>query len=305
MHGKKTYGASSLWSGVQFHFHHRSEHTVEGKHHDLEMHTVNYPTEKNADGSNKNENGFIAAAMGLMFSVNDYTREMEGWEQEILDNFFENLNWEDKITEDTTDSHFVDLASYGDLMTMVDMNNRWTYRGSVTTPPCAQNVYWNVLRTVYPIKQETLNKFQMQLSRAKAPHTICALNEDGSTPHHCLPGNNREVMPLYPDHNPFIISSGEDLTNSVRSTNQGYGATNTNSMLQLQNTVNSLKSSAGSPAATVGEDSSSLTTVITVLLIIAILFLLLAVVIVTKNSFNKPVVYQGVETGTLATERAN
>jgi len=61
------------------------------------------------------------------------------------------------------------------------------------------------------------------------------------------------------------------------------------------------------PSSLASADSSSegLTTVITVLLIIAILFLLLAVIIVTKNSFNKPVQYQGVEQATLNTDRAN
>ena len=39
----------------------------------------------------------------------------------------------------------VDLVTYGDLMNMVDKKNRWVYQGSVTTPPCAQRVYWNVL----------------------------------------------------------------------------------------------------------------------------------------------------------------
>jgi hypothetical protein len=37
-------------------------------------------------------------------------------------------------------------------MMMVDTRNRWVYKGSVTTPPCATMVYWNVLTTVYPIK---------------------------------------------------------------------------------------------------------------------------------------------------------
>jgi len=153
--------------------------------------------------------------MGLMFSVNDYTREMEGWETEILDNFFESMKWDDT----TTQPKYVDMVSYGDLMTMVDMNNRWTYRGSVTTPPCAQNVYWNVLRTVYPVKQEQLDNFKKQLARAKAPHNICTLEADGSVPAFCVPGNHREVMPLYPDHNPFVITNGADLTRSVRATN--------------------------------------------------------------------------------------
>lgn len=54
------------------------------------MHTVNLPYPATGD-----YNGFMAAAMGLMFSVNDYTREMEPWEQDILDTFFENLKWDD------------------------------------------------------------------------------------------------------------------------------------------------------------------------------------------------------------------
>jgi len=50
-------------------------------------------------------------------------------------------------------------------MNMVDTNNRWTYEGSVTTPPCATLVYWNVLRTVYPIKAGHLKKFKAMLDK--------------------------------------------------------------------------------------------------------------------------------------------
>jgi len=51
-------------------------------------------------------------------------------------------------------------------MMMVNMQDRWTYRGSVTTPPCATAVYWNVLRTVYPIKAAHLAGFKKQLARS-------------------------------------------------------------------------------------------------------------------------------------------
>lgn len=147
-HAAKTYGASSTFTGVQFHFHAGSEHTVDGKRHDLEMHTVHLPP----DGETKN--GFIASAMGLFFSVEDYTRSVTPSQVKIIDAFFDSLEWS------TTDSNpKVAEVSYGQLMMMADMNNRWTYKGSVTTPPCAQNVYWNVLRTVYPIKKKHFEQF--------------------------------------------------------------------------------------------------------------------------------------------------
>lgn len=43
-------------------------------------------------------------------------------------------------------------VALGELMAFVDTSNRWVYSGSLTTPPCAENLYWNVVKTVYPIK---------------------------------------------------------------------------------------------------------------------------------------------------------
>jgi len=45
-------------------------------------------------------------------------------------------------------------------MYLVDMNNRWVYKGTVTNPPCARLVYWNVLRNIYPIRQSDVEKFR-------------------------------------------------------------------------------------------------------------------------------------------------
>jgi len=71
----------------------------------------------------------------------------------VIDTFFETLDWTSK------DDPVVNLVTYGDLMSMVDIKNRWVYQGSVTTPPCAQKVYWNVLHSVYPIKKKYLDLF--------------------------------------------------------------------------------------------------------------------------------------------------
>jgi carbonic anhydrase len=50
-------------------------------------------------------------------------------------------------------------------MMMVDTRNRWVYKGSVTTPPCATFVYWNVVRDVYPISAKHYEQYLSQLER--------------------------------------------------------------------------------------------------------------------------------------------
>jgi len=179
-HGKDYYGANERYSGAQFHFHHGSEHTINGMRQDLEMHTVHL-----ADGAV--QNGFFASAMGILFSVDSPSRTFEPEEVAVIDKFFDDLDWE-KTTK-TKKLVLVDEVSYGELMMMVDMNNRWTYKGSVTTPPCAENVYWNVLSTVYPIKQKNLDQFKKILEIGSMLET----------------GNWREIQPLTEDHNPTMV----------------------------------------------------------------------------------------------------
>lgn len=81
-------------------------------------------------------------------------------EVEIIDTFFQSLQWDTDISGDTAAAPtepVVDLISYGNLMELLNMNDRWIYKGSETVPPCETAIYWNVLSTVYPIKQEHLD----------------------------------------------------------------------------------------------------------------------------------------------------
>lgn len=123
------------------------------------MHTVHYPVDK-GDGK------YAAAAVGILFSVNEYTAELTWAEQKIIDEFFESLAWKKFNPKKPGDSWTPSNARYADLLNMVDTNNRWIYRGSVTTPPCATNVYWNELRTIYPVSQKHLDQFKAQLAAA-------------------------------------------------------------------------------------------------------------------------------------------
>jgi len=54
------------------------------------MHTVHYPRE-----SVKGESGYLAAALGIMFSVNSATAQLSKAERMVIDNFFNTLQWDD------------------------------------------------------------------------------------------------------------------------------------------------------------------------------------------------------------------
>jgi carbonic anhydrase len=97
-----------------------------------------------------------------LFSVDSYTVDFSPRQQSIIDNFFDQLKWED------TSSPTVDKISYSQLMDLVDFSNRFVYQGSWTTPPCTTLIYWNVLSTVYPISQKHLDQFKQQLDSGES-----------------------------------------------------------------------------------------------------------------------------------------
>jgi len=55
------------------------------------MHTVHL--------AHESKNGFFAAAMGLMFSVNDHTAKLSDAEIKIIDDFFDSFKWTETTTE--------------------------------------------------------------------------------------------------------------------------------------------------------------------------------------------------------------
>lgn len=86
----------------------------------------------------------------------------------------------------------VDLVAYGSLMEMVDFRSRWVYKGSVTTPPCARFVYWNVLSTIYPVQQKHVDLFKQRL--------------DEGTPGLAALGNYREIQNI-DDHGVIYVKN--------------------------------------------------------------------------------------------------
>jgi len=64
-------------------------------------------------------------------------------------------------------------------MSIVDLEDRWIYKGGKTFPPCDGIVYWNVVRRIYPMKIEEFTKYKAKMQ--KYEHLI------GNT------GNNRRI----------------------------------------------------------------------------------------------------------------
>jgi len=108
------------------------------------------------------ETKYFASAIGLMFSVDNPSRAFSDAEVAVIDTFFDDLDWD--LMSKTKTLTKVSFVSYGKLMEMVDTNNRWTYTGSRTIPPCKHQVRWNVLTDVHPIKQKHLDQFKKLLS---------------------------------------------------------------------------------------------------------------------------------------------
>lgn len=61
-------GSQSFYEPLQFHFHSPSEHTVDGKNYDLEVHFVHY-----IKGSSDNGSPLLGAVVGVFFDTGDDT----------------------------------------------------------------------------------------------------------------------------------------------------------------------------------------------------------------------------------------
>lgn len=53
---------------------------------------------------------------------------------------------------------------FGELLDALDTDNRWVYKGSLTTPRCDRLVYWNILSKVYPISKKHFESYKHHMN---------------------------------------------------------------------------------------------------------------------------------------------
>ncbi|MGB5965476.1 MAG: carbonic anhydrase family protein [Sulfurimonadaceae bacterium] len=112
---------------LQFHFHGKSEHTVNGKRYDMVVHLVHQNPETKQ-----------LAVVAVFFE--------EGKNDAVLDNILGNIGGEIRV--DPQDLLPEDTAHY------------YHYIGSLTTPPCSENVQWYLLKEPVKASKEQIEAFR-------------------------------------------------------------------------------------------------------------------------------------------------
>ncbi len=139
----------------QFHFHHPSEHTVEGARFPLELHLVHAAA------------GGALAVVGVFFA--------EGCEaNRALARVFHGL-------PEAPVGGSVDVAAL-----LPARRTTWRYRGSLTTPPFTEGVSWLVMTEPVPVSREQVEAFRRIVPGNARPvqplHGRQALTDRGYTP---------------------------------------------------------------------------------------------------------------------------
>ena len=117
----------------QWHFHAPSEHTLVGMNTEMEVHFVH------AADANR------LAVIGVMLKL--------GPDNEFLDKFWDSMPAEEGKKADWS-------GSFSILDALPDDRTFYTYKGSLTTPPCSETVTWLVMKQPMTVSKSQLEKFK-------------------------------------------------------------------------------------------------------------------------------------------------
>ncbi|MGF1478606.1 MAG: carbonic anhydrase [Cyanophyceae cyanobacterium] len=117
---------------VQFHFHTPSEHTTSGQAYAMELHLVH----RNAVGE--------LAVLGIMMT--------EGIAHSAIATIWEHVPGEKTKAVAESTINAADL--------LPSSVNYFSYGGSLTTPPCSENVRWYVFAEPIQVSQEQIDRFE-------------------------------------------------------------------------------------------------------------------------------------------------
>ena len=123
---------------LQFHFHHPSEEVIHGKHHDLVIHLVH----KDAEGH--------IAVVAVLFDQGESNAGINAVLEHIPA-----VKEQESATGATVDATSL----------LPQTRSYYTFKGSLTTPPCSEGVRWFVLQT-----PSTLSSSELEALVKLYPH---------------------------------------------------------------------------------------------------------------------------------------
>lgn len=134
--GSAIYFEGVLYELQQFHFHTLTEHAVEGERGAMELHAV---FREPGDGD--------YLVIGMLFEVG---KKSNAFIQQLIDAGLPEKNGDTTVTEDE-----INLAD-----ALTSTKSYYTYPGSLTTPPCSENVTWVVLKKHAKFTEEQFQAFR-------------------------------------------------------------------------------------------------------------------------------------------------
>jgi len=137
---------------VQYHLHTPSEHTIDGEYFDAEVHLVHM-----------NEARTTLSVIGIMIK--------QGNESQLSSSFFEDMIHQQHFD---SEQQFTKVQAFDPTIFLKELSSSqyFYYKGSLTTPPCSEDVNWFVMKTpllASPDQISRLKTYQAHNSRPLQP----------------------------------------------------------------------------------------------------------------------------------------
>lgn len=148
--------------------------------------------------------------LGILFDVKNHYGDPEGddmFRWKYIDPLFDSMQLKKQNAKPSA-------VPIGKLLNALKNYPRFTYRGSLTTPPCSETLNWNVINYVFPITQKHLDQFRNQLK----------WQTDTSKYRLDVTGNYRVINAIN-EHEPMIVLQPGGVVNDEKPGNAPYVVT--------------------------------------------------------------------------------